>query len=50
MAMEETETYYVTPISDNVAIDFDHVTAGWNINNLEVRKNYSFFNKKHLQD
>ena len=36
MEMEETETYYVTPKSDDIAIHFDHVTACWNAENAAV--------------
>jgi len=50
MAMEETETYYVAPKSVDVAIDFDNLTASWNVNNSEVRKNCCIYESRNFRD
>ena len=48
MAMEETEIYYVAPKSKDVAINFDDVTAGWSVKNLEVKQENLAFRCIHL--
>ena len=36
LKMEEIQPYYIAPKGDDIAVQFDHVTAGWDADNVEV--------------